>query len=299
MSWIGPVAALLTGVALLGILAPFLRHRRVRLGELSGPADDERLRVLRSLRDLERDRDRGALAEAEYERQRQLTEARAVALIRGTASTEAGAELAAALRRSHHGRARPRGDRRARPSHSLLVAGLVAVAVVAAAVPMLVTAVGARAPGGFITGAQPSTAATTAGSFTTLEQQVRAHPDDMEARLDLAQSYLEAGQARQASQQYVEVLKRDPNNPEATTRLALLLYEAGDTDDAMLGVNKVLSTHPDYPEALFLQGVILLNALNRPKDAVAPLRRYLQVAPSGGYRADAQQLLQQAEAQGG
>jgi len=299
LSWIGPVAALLTGVALLGILAPFLRQRRVRLGELSAPADDERLRVLRSLRDLERDRDRGAIGDAEYQRQRQLTEARAVALIRGAAGAEAGVELAAALRRSRRGRARPRGDRGARPSHSLLVAGLVAVAVVAAAVPMLVTAVGARAPGGFITGAQPSPAATIAGSFATLEQQVRAHPEDMEARLDLAQSYLEAGQPRQASQQYVEVLKRDPNNPEATTRLALLLYEAGDANDALLGVNKVLSTHTDYPEALFLQGVILLNALNRPKDAAAPLRRYLQVAPAGGYRADAQQLLQEAEAAGG
>jgi len=164
---------------------------------------------------------------------------------------------------------------------------------------MLVTAAGARAPGGFITGAQPSPAATITGNFTTLELQVKAHPDDTEARLDLAQSYLEAGRARQASQQYVEVLKRDPDNPEATTRLALLLYEAGDSDDALLGVNKVLSTHADYPEALFLQGVILLNALNRPKDAAAPLRRYLEVAPAGGYRADAQQLLKEAEAAGG
>jgi len=296
MSWVGPIAALLTGLALLGILAPFLRRRRVRVRELSAPVDDERLRVLRSLRDLERDRDRGALADAEYEQQRRLIETRAVALIRGTAGSEAGGELAAALRQSRRARPRPRRNRGTRPSHSLLVAGLAAVAAVAAAVPMLLTTVGPRAPGGFITGAQPSSSAATGGSYTTLEQRVNAHPEDTEARLDLAQSYLEAGQARQASQQYVEVLKRDPDNPEATTRLALLLYEAGDGDDALLGVSKVLSTHPDYPEALFLQGVILLNALNRPNDAVAPLRRYLQVAPAGGYRADAQQLLQEAEA---
>src|SRR5262249_42353532 len=89
------------------------------------------------------------------------------------------------------------------------------------------------------------------------------------------------------------------NPPAATPRLALLLSEAGDSDDALLGVNKVLSPHADSPEALFLQGVILLNALNRPKDAAAPLRRYLEVAPAGGYRADAQQLLQEAEAAGG
>jgi hypothetical protein len=45
--------------------------------------------------------------------------------------------------------------------------------------------------------------------------------------------------------------------------------------------------------------VILLNALNRPKDAIAPLQRYLQVAPDGGYRDDAAQLLQEARAQVG
>src|SRR5262249_44014754 len=111
LSWIGPVAAMLTRPALLGLLAPLPRQRRVRLGELSAPADDERLRVLRSLRDLERDRDRGALADAEYERQRQLTEARAIALIRDTARTEGDAELAAALKRSRRGRARPRDNR--------------------------------------------------------------------------------------------------------------------------------------------------------------------------------------------
>jgi predicted Zn-dependent protease len=95
------------------------------------------------------------------------------------------------------------------------------------------------------------------------------------------------------------VLKRDPDNPEATTRLALLVYEAGDPGDGLKGVDKVLSQHPDYPEALFLKGVILLNAENRPQDAIPPLQRYLQVAPTGGYRSDAEQLLKEAQSQGG
>ena len=178
-----------------------------------------------------------------------------------------------------------------------LIAALTAVAVVAAAVPLLLSKVGNQPPGGFLTGSQTSPVPLTAA--TALEQRVHDHPDDLEARLDLAQTYLEAGQPRPASQQYVEVLKRDPNNAEATTRLALLVYEAGDSNDALNGVEKVLLQHPDYPEALFLKGVILLNAENRPQDAIPPLQRYLQVAPTGGYRDDAEQLLKEALGQSG
>jgi tetratricopeptide (TPR) repeat protein len=306
MSWVGAAAALLTGIALLGILAPFLRHSHVQLQKLAAAREDERLRVLRALRDLERDQARGAIDEADYQRLRQRNEVDAVALLRGAAEkNDATGELAAALRGSRRApgpRARHGRDRGSRPRRAaLLVAGLIAGAAVATTVPLLAAAVSQRPPGGLITGAQPSAspAAALGGTAASLEQRTRDHPDDLEAHLDLAQTYLEAGQPRAASQQYVEVLKRDPNNPEATTRLALLVYEAGDPDDALRGAEKVLATRPDYPEALFLKGVILLNALNRPRDAIPPLQRYLQVAPSGGYRADAQQLLTEAQAQGG
>jgi cytochrome c-type biogenesis protein CcmH/NrfG len=293
VSWVGPLAALFTGVALVGALLPFARASRARPQRLGSQREDDRLRLLRALRDLERDRDRGALSETEYERLRQGAEAEAVALIRDIGGKERSRELASALRTSRH---RTRRGRRAL-GPAVLVGTLVAVAAVATTVPLLVGAAGARPAGGFITGVQATPTASSPAS--SLEQHVGDHPGDIEARLDLAQTYLEAGRPRQASQQYVEVLKRDPDNPEATTRLALLLYEAGDTDDALKGANKVLATHADYPEALFLQGVILLNALNRPKDAIAPLQRYLQVAPDGGYRDDAQQLLREAQAQAG
>ena len=292
MSWVGPVAAVLTGIALLGVLAPFARRRSGRQQALADPLHDRRLQLLRALRDLERDHARGAVAEADYERLRRQAEAEVVALIRSVGSPEQAVELAAALRARRPGRRRGRRV----PGQAALVAGLATVAVAAAAIPLLLGSLGSRPAGGFITGTQP---AAQPGTAVTLEQQVNDHPDDLEARLDLAQTYLEAGQPREASQQYVEVLKRDPNNPEATTRLALLVYEAGDTNDALLGVEKVLAQHPDYPEALFIDGVILLNGENRPRDAIPPLQRYLQVAPTGGYRDDAQQLLQQAQGQAG
>jgi len=293
VSPVGPLAALLTGVALLGVLAPFVRASRARPQRSASPREDDRLRLLRALRDLERDHRRGAVGDADYERLRRRTEVEAVALIRDLGGGGRAGELAAAVRAP---RRRPRGARRAAPGPAVLVAALATLAAAATAVPLLLGAAAARPAGGLITGAQASPAPRSA---TGLEQRVRDTPDDLEARLDLAQTYLEAGQPRQASQQYLEVLRRDPDNPEATTRLSLLLYESGDTADALRGVDKALATHADYPEALFLEGVILLNALNRPSDAIPPLERYLQVAPTGAYRDDARQLLEQAKAQAG
>jgi cytochrome c-type biogenesis protein CcmH/NrfG len=289
----GLVAALLTGVALVGALAPFARRRSLRLEPLPGPLEDRRLQVLRALRDLERDHARGAVAGSDYETLRRQADADAAELIRRLDDKEQAAELAATMRRR---KSRQRPDRRHGPSHAKLVGGLAAAAISTTAVLLLPGALGGRAAGGFITGSQASPSAAST-STPALLQHLQDHPDDLEARLDLAQTYLEAGQARDAAQQYVQVLKRDPNNPEATTRLALLVYEAGDSDDALKGVDKVLTQSPDYPEALFLKGVILLNAENRPQEAIAPLQRYLQMAPTGGYRADAEQLLKEAQAQ--
>jgi len=294
VTWVGLVAALLTGVALVGALAPFARRRSLRLEPLTDPLDDQRLQVLRALRDLERDHARGAVARADYERLRRHAEADAAEFIRRLDDKEQAAELATTMRQS---KSRHRQDRRRRPSYAKLVGGLAAAAISMTALLLLPGALGGRVAGGFITGSQPSPS-TPSGTTPALLQHLQEHPDDVEARLDLAQTYLEAGQPRDAAQQYVQVLKRDPNNPEATTRLALLVYEAGDSDDALKGVDKVLSQSPDYPEALFLKGVILLNAQNRPQEAIAPLQRYLQVAPTGGYRADAEQLLKEAQAQG-
>src|SRR5262249_4671030 len=157
-------------------------------------------------------------------------EAEAVALIRDLGGTERSGELAAALRAPAR---RVRRPRRAAPGPGLAVATLLVLAGAAVTVPLLLGAAGARPAGGFITG--PPATPAPAPAASSLEQQVRDHPDDLEARLDLAQSYLEGGQPRPATQQYLEVLKRDPDNPEAATRLALLLYEAGDPDDALRG----------------------------------------------------------------
>lgn len=289
MSWLGGLAALVTGLALLGIIVPLTR-RQTGLPRSHATLGDEQMLALRQLRDLERDHQRGALRDDEYAELRAKGELQAVGLLEKTGVVHPP-RARSKLKRKPSAKAPPT---RSRTLQAAVVVGLT-MAALAAAVPALLNGSASRMAGGFITGQQP--APVIKNSSTTLPQYVAAHPDDVNARLELAQVELEAGQPAQAMAQYLEVLKRQVDNSEAGTRVGLLLYEAGDNENALKAEDKVLTRDPKYPEALFVKGVILLNGLNRPADAIAALQAYLDVTPFGGYRSDAIQLLQQAKAQ--
>ena len=46
-------------------------------------------------------------------------------------------------------------------------------------------------------------------------------------------------------------------------------------------MDRALETDPTYPEALFFRGVILLDGLDRPGEAVEAFEAYLDSAPFG------------------
>ncbi len=163
---------------------------------------------------------------------------------------------------------------------------------VAAVALVLAGAIHGRSPADPITG-------TVQGGLAFFEQRVAEHPDDVAARLDLAQRYLETGDARSAVQQYVAVLERDPKNAEAHAQLGFLLYEAGKAADGLRAVQQALEADPTYPEALYDEGVILLKGLNRPADAALAFKAYLAAAPFGAHVEEVRSLLQEAESAAG
>jgi tetratricopeptide (TPR) repeat protein len=290
-------AAALAAMAAAGVLYPFLGDREVRLERLADPLEEERAGLLRALRDLEDDRAAGSVSEADYRTLRADTEARAVAVLRALEAREGAGALAAGLKeiRSERG-PQPEGHAegssrsgpgRRRPALSLLV-GAVILAVL---VPVLAAAVRGRDAGQPISG--DSAGAQDPLSF--FEDRVRRHPDDVAARLDLAQRYLGAGDAEDAVAQYLAALRLDPRNPEARATLGFLLFRAGKVAEGLQAVDKALEVDPTYPEALYFKGVILLRGEHRPDDAAAAFRAYLRAAPFGSRRQEVQGLLRQAE----
>jgi cytochrome c-type biogenesis protein CcmH/NrfG len=176
------------------------------------------------------------------------------------------------------------------------------VAAVGAVVALLPGAVGDRGTGQMITGqATPAAAPPGPGAapLASLERRAREHPGDVAAHLALAEGYLDAERLREATLQYLGVLRLQPGNVEAKTRLGLLLFRAGLPEPGLRSVEQALATDPRYPEALYARGVILFMGMRQPKAAVPSLRAYLKVAPFGAHRDLVEQLLRLAADDGG
>ncbi|MGZ8585380.1 MAG: tetratricopeptide repeat protein [Actinomycetota bacterium] len=273
-------AAALALVAAAGVAAGYRRRDPVPVDAPTDPLEDRRLALLRSLADLEEAHTSGALEDPAYGRLREDTEGRMARVLhaidaRSTKQTPVAAAAAATARAP--GRVPPWAV------GTLLAATVGAVLVV-----------------GLLRDAEPVRVAATPASeqdpFAFFEERVRDHPDDVAARLDLAQRYLDAGRAEDALAEYGAALELDPDDAEALAHVGLILLQSGQPEAALASVDRALETAPEYPEALFFRGVILLEGMGMPEEAIDALERYLAAAPFGSERDLAEELIAQAEA---
>jgi cytochrome c-type biogenesis protein CcmH/NrfG len=292
----------LTAVAAVAVLWPYQRGSAAALQRLADPLEDERRRALRRLRDLDEDRAAGKLDEPGYRTARADAEAGAVAVLRALEAREGTGELAAGLREVRRPAPAgagdpPGGSRPGRRWPRRAGAALAGVAAVGAAVALLPGAVGDRGTGQMTTG-QAAPAAAPAGPgaapLADLERRAREHPGDVAAHLALAEGYLDAERLKEATLEYLGLLRLQPGNVEARTRLGLLLFRAGLPEPGLRSVEQALAADPRYPEALYAKGIILFMGMGQPKAAVPSLRAYLRVAPFGAHRDVVTQLLKLA-----
>jgi cytochrome c-type biogenesis protein CcmH/NrfG len=293
----------LTAIAAVAVLWPYHRGSAAALQRLVDPLEDERRRALRQLRDLDEDRAADKLDETGYRKARAEAEAGAVAVLRALEAREGTGELAAGLREVRRpapagASGAPGGQRPGRRRLRRAGAALAGLAVAGAVVALLPGAVGDRGTGQTITGQAAAPGGTAPGPgaapLASLEQRAREHPGDVAARLALAEGYLDAERLREATLEYLGVLRLQPGNVEAKTRLGLLLFRAGLPEPGLRSVEQALATDPGYPEALYARGIILFMGMGQPKAAVPSLRAYLRAAPFGAHRDLVEQLLRLA-----
>ena len=275
-------------VAGVGVIAGFLREAPAPVEPLADPLDDRREALLRSLADLEEAHASGALDGADYLRLREQTEGRMARVLRALDRRDAaGSDTVVALGDASAGGVRTSAaePRRVPPwAVAVLIGGTVLAVVVASlardAEPQL----------------QASAPQSSDDPLRFFERRVREHPDDLAARLDLAQRYLDAGMVEDALSEYAVALELDPDDAEALAHVGIILYQNGRPEEALRSVDRALSTDPRYPEGLFIRGVILLRGLDRPGDAISALETYLDAAPFGVERQTAKDLIAQARA---
>jgi tetratricopeptide (TPR) repeat protein len=311
MTWVVLIAAAaLAGVAVRGVLRPFGARLPATLEGLADPLDDERVGLLRALKDLDQEHASGGLSDETYRLLRTETETRAVAVLRAIEARDGAGELAVGLKelRVSPPPAPVGGNGKARKTEAIgraartpraLVPVVVGLVLMGALVPVLGRAVTGRTGGQPITGTQPSALGTgsRADPLSFFRQRVEQHPQDLAARLDLAQAYLGSGEVEAAITQYEAALRIDHHNPTALANLGFIVFQAGRTDEGLKFVEQALTADPLYPEGLYFKGVILLRGLHRPEEAANAFKSYLQAAPFGSpeRRTEVQALLREAE----
>ena len=273
---VASVVAALAGIAAAGVIGGFVRGNPLALEPLPDPLEDRRAELRRSLEDLEEARRAGALEPARYAALRTDTEERISKVAR------------AIDRRGGVTRDCTEAPRSRRPG----ILPPWAVAALVGATAIAVTVVGlARST---TPAPAPSIGAASNDLLAFFEQRVRAHPEDLAARLDLAHRYLDLQRFRDALVQYVVVLRLDPGDAEANANVGLIQYLAGRPKAGLDAVRTALRTDPTYPEALYIEGLILLRGLHRPAPAIDAFRGYLDTAPFGEQRQSAEAMIRRA-----
>ena len=91
---------------------------------------------------------------------------------------------------------------------------------------------------------RPSSVASSVGPIAELEQKVAANPLDHQARFDLATALNAAGKRVEATEQLLEIVKRDRKwNDDGARKQLIQFFEAwGGADEATVEGRKRLST---------------------------------------------------------
>jgi len=270
---LAPLVVLLGGLTVGGlVLRRGLRQRR------APDAAPGREAVLRQLEDLDDDLADGRIGEAEHRRLQAELQGQAARRPRRVV-TSAPAPHASATR-----------GRWTRRGLGLGVATAAAVGVTA----LLLGAVEQRTPPA--TAATPDAGTSSARSAPSRAEahrlaeleaalvEVKRHPGQASAHVELARAYAGVRQPQLAAVEYLAATHVDPGNADADIALAMVAFKAGNARQADALVSRALTKHPSHPEALYTRGLIRAMGLHRPTAATRDLRAYLHTAPTGSHR---------------
>jgi tetratricopeptide (TPR) repeat protein len=121
--------------------------------------------------------------------------------------------------------------------------------------------------------------ADTGQAIADYRKAVELDPDNLRARLWLAEALTAAAQPREAAAQYEILLERHPENVAVAVGLARCCRDLDDMAKARLLLDDCLAANPDHVPALLERGKLALLSADSPSRAVAWLRRAADRAP--------------------
>ncbi len=242
---------------------------------------EEREFLLRSIDDLEAERAAGNIDDETYQRLHDDYTARAAITVRamraGKDETDANTDA-------------PPQSRRHRV---LWVGGLIVFTVIVATT--MAFALGARLPGGTVTGnSQATDTVTPKDREKALVAAAEAHPDDASPRLALARFRMGQRDLAGALEDFKVAANLAPTDAEPFAYSGWIIRLQGFPDESLTLLDKAVTVDPSYADGHFFRGFVLLRDRKDPRAAIPEFQQYLVLAPDSPLADQVRDLLAEA-----
>jgi len=112
-----------------------------------------------------------------------------------------------------------------------------------------------------------------------LEEETRANPNNLQAWIELGNSYFDTGQNEKAIQAYRKSLEIDPNNANVWTDLGVMYRRSGNPQEAINSFDRAIEVDPRHEVSRMNKGIVLLHDMNDMDGAIKAWEELLAVNP--------------------
>ena len=117
-------------------------------------------------------------------------------------------------------------------------------------------------------------------SMRTIATIIKSDPKNLDAVVQLGNTYFDAEQWEDAIQWYRRAVELDPKNADASTDLGVSLYYTNRPDEALAQFEQSLKISPQHTKTLLNKGIVLAFGKRDLKAAAAEWEKVVTLAPN-------------------
>jgi tetratricopeptide (TPR) repeat protein len=128
----------------------------------------------------------------------------------------------------------------------------------------------------------PQTQTTDPGRMSMivgLEKETRANPNNLQAWIELGNSYFDTGQHAKSIQAYRKALELDPSNANVWADMGVMYRRSGNPQEAIRSFDKAIEVDPKHEVSRMNKGIVLLYDMNDMNGAIKAWEGLLAVNP--------------------
>ncbi len=127
----------------------------------------------------------------------------------------------------------------------------------------------------------PATApdAGKASMIAALEKETRSNPGNLEAWVELGNSYFDTNQYEKSIGAYRKALEIEPNNANVWTDMGVMYRRNGNSQEAINAFDKAIEVDPKHEVSRMNKGIVLLHDLQDVDGAVKAWEGLLEINP--------------------